>query len=81
MATPYRPARRTAEFLLQKYGRERFLVLLDRFRSGAHPTEIAKEFEVQRQIVWRWKRDLGAPAYVLHPEVEAVIHEQPRAMA
>lgn len=80
--TPIRPAARVADFLVRRYGIDRVAEIVRMFEEGRRSEEVAAALGVKRQIVWRWRRDLGVAVrrYVPHPEVEAIVRPiRPRA--
>jgi hypothetical protein len=75
MSTELRSPFRIANVLLKRYGQERFDRLIAMFRGGFTNSQIAEEYQVRRQIVWRWRRELGEtrPMYIVRPEVQALV--------
>lgn len=78
MAKKMTTSARVANNIIDHYGKEKFLFLINQFSSGASGPSIATEFGVTRQRVNQWKRKLGVEhvTYVLTPEVEALLREE-----
>lgn len=77
MAEKMTTSARVANNIINTYGRDKFLFLVNQFSAGVAGPSIASEFGVTRQRVNQWKRKLGVEhiTYVLQPEVEELLVE------
>lgn len=69
-----------AKNLIKTYGFDRFARLMNMLTNHISGSYIALEFNVSRQRVWQWKKQLGVEqrAYYLHPAVENLLSGQLR---
>lgn len=73
---------RVAQNFIERYGRDRLQVLLERLADGDSGQAIAEEFEVTRERVRQWKNAFGrvVTLYQVHPEVQRLLRA-PEAQA
>ncbi len=69
---------RVARNFVERYGRARFVELLEALADGVSGQAIAEAFQVSRERVRQWKNTFGTSVtlYQLHPEIRAMLDEE-----
>lgn len=69
---------KVASNLIQKYGQDDFLRLIERFKANDNNQKIADDFGVSRERVRQWKHTLGRTFtfFEVDPDVKALLREQ-----
>ena len=74
-----RSRERVARNFVKRYGRDSFRQLLVQLSNGESGQAIAETFDVSRERVRQWKNTFGTVVtlYQVHPDVQAVIEDEP----